>query len=291
METLCFDRLPVPELARWRRESAAAPSRHWEKVSADARGARSLTLWIKPYAVYLPTCEGLELSAFYVASNALHSLVGKSALNMPLKPLITGFGIGAYGRSGVVAIPGIGTRFAAAVTGCDAEPDPKWDWREDRPLSEECTDCRACVSACPNGALIGDGRLNTDSCLRAQAQYQSPPMPYASRERLGSSIWGCEICQQVCPRNGGQEPVLMPPELEAALTLKMLLQGDVSALGEWIGTNYARPARMQARACLIAANMARRDLLPDIRALLKSQVEPVRDCAAWAIEKLKDGGN
>lgn len=291
METICFERLPVPELARWRRESAAVPSRHWEKVSADARGARSLTLWIKPYAEYLPTAEGLDLSAFYVASNALHSQLGKRALNMPLKPLIAGFGIGAYGRSGVVSIPGAGTRFAAAVTGCDAEPDPKWRWREDRPFSEECSECGACVSACPNGALIGDGRLDVGRCLRAQAQYQSPRMPYASREMLGGSVWGCEICQRVCPRNGGQEPVRMPGELEAALTLKRLLQGDVSGLGEWIGSNYARPARMQARACLVAANMLRRDLLIDIQALLKSQVEPVRDCAAWAIEKLKNGGN
>lgn len=291
METIRYERLPVPELARWRRESAAVPSRHWEKVSADAQGARSLMLWIKPYAEYLPTDEGLDLSAFYVASNALHSQVGKSALNMPLKPLIAGFGIGAYGRSGVVAIPGAGTRFAAAVTGCDAEPDPKWRWREDRPFSEECSECGACVSACPNGALIGDGRLDVGRCLRAQAQYQSPRMPDASREMLGGSIWGCEICQRVCPRNGGQEPVRMPGELEAALTLKRLLQGDVSGLGEWIGSNYARPARMQARACLVAANMLRRDLLMDIQALLKSQVEPVRDCAAWAIEKMKNGGN
>lgn len=290
METMRFERLPVPELARWRLASTAYPSRHWEKVSADARGARSLTLWIKPYAAYLPTCEGLELSAFYVASNALHSLTGKEALNMPLKPLITGFGIGAYGRSGLVAIPGAGTRFAAAVTGSDAEPDPKWEWREDRPLSEECADCSACVSACPNGALVGDGRLDVDKCLRAQAQYQSPPMPPASRERLGGSVWGCEVCQQVCIRNGGQAPVRMPAELEEALTLKRLLCGDVSGLGAWIGTNYARPARMQARACLVAANMLRYDLLPDIQTLLKSQVEPVRDCAAWAIEKLENGG-
>lgn len=291
MEAIRFERLPVPELARWRRESTAAPSRHWDKVFADAHEARSLTVWIKPYAVYLPTCEGLELSAFYVASNALHTLVGKSALNMPLKPLIAGFGIGAYGRSGVVAIPGIGTRFAAAVTGCDAAPDSKWHWREDRPLSGECAECRACVNACPNGALMGDSRLDVDSCLRAQAQYQSPRMPDSSRERLGGAIWGCEICQQVCQRNAGQKPVSMPVELENALTLKRLLRGDVSGLGEWIGSNYARPARMQARACLVAANMLRRDLLPDIRALLNSQVEPVRDCAAWAVNKLENGGN
>jgi len=78
--------------------------------------------------------------------------------------------------------------------------------------------------------------------------------------------------------------------MESALELKKLLTGDVKALGKWIGSNYARPARMQARGCLVAANMGRHDLIPEITALLKSPVEPVRDCAGWALKKLQNGG-
>lgn len=290
MDIIRFGRLPVPPLERWRKDSAAQPSRHWEKLSADAEGARSLTLLVMPYRPYLPTAEGVELSAFYVASNALHAACAGQGTALPVKPVISGYGIGAYGRNGITAIPGAGTYFAAALIASDEEPDMAWEWREDRPLSLECSFCRACVEACPNSALTGDGRLDVGRCLRAQAQFQTPPMPHASRELIGASAWGCDICQQLCRRNAGIENEPMPRQLAEALELSRLLRGDVKQLGGWIGTNYARPARMQARGCLVAANMRRSDLLPDIRALLQSPVEAVRDCAAWAMEKLENGG-
>ena len=290
MEILRFDRLPVPDMTRWRRESGEKPSRHWEKVSDDAQGAASLTLLVMPYRPYLPTAEGVEISSFYVASNMLHGMCRRDGLDIPVKPLIAGFGIGAYGRSGLVSIPGVGTRFAAAVLKSDMQPDDRWVWNDARPLAAECEDCKICISQCPAGALAGNGRVDVDRCIRAQAQYQTPRMPDASRDMIGASAWGCELCQDICPRNSGIEPEKMPEELEKALELRKLLTGDVKALGEWIGSNYARPARMQARGCLVAANMGRRDLEPEIRALLKSPVEAVRDCAQWALNKLQNGG-
>ena len=290
MEIIRFERIPVPDFSRWLRESGKRPSRHWEKVSACVDGVRSLTLLAQPYAEYFPTEEGVELSAFYVASNALHLQDGKNTLNIPVKPLIAGYGIGAYGRNGLISIPGIGTRFAAAVAASDEMPDAEWRWDDDRPLAGECAQCRACADACPVSALSADGCVDVDRCLRAQAQYQTPPMPDASKALIGPWAWGCETCQQVCPRNSGVVREQMPEELERGLELKRLLAGDVKALGAWIGTNYARPARMQARACILAANLGRRDLLDDIGKLLNSPVEPVRDCARWALETLRNGG-
>ena len=285
--TMEFSGLPVPAFSRWQRESGERPWRHWEKVTPRAPGVRSLKVLIEPYEPFLPTGEGLELSAFYVASNRLHGVAGRAALNLPVKSVLAGFGIGAYGRNGVISIPGVGTRFAAAILASDDETDSRWEWREDRPLSEECGECSACVKACPTGALVGNGCLDMERCLRAQAQYQSPPMPDKSRELIGASAWGCEICQTACLRNRGIKAVAMPAELERALELRRLLAGDVKDLGAWIGINYARPARMQARACLVAANMGRRDLICDIEKLLTSPVEPVRDCAGWALNKLR----
>lgn len=286
MEILRFENIPVPDMARWRAESGEKPSKHWEKVADDPRGARSLTILVQPYLPYLPTNEGVELSAFYVASNELHALAVKEALDMPVKPLLAGYGIGAYGRSGLVSITGAGTRFAAAVLKSDAEPDDRWVWNDERPLAEECDACSLCVKNCPGSALTGSGRLDVDRCIRAQAQYQTPRMPDESRTHIGASAWGCELCQDMCPRNSGIDPVKMPAELEEALELRKLLTGDVKTLGKWIGSNYARPARMQARGCLVAANMGRSDLQAEIHALLRSPVEPVRDCAEWALRKL-----
>lgn len=290
MDIIRFENLPVPVFESWKIDSTARMNRHWERVSADAGDVKSLTVLIKPCAPYEPTSEGLELSSFYVVSNELHSLAGKAALNLPVKPLLAGYGIGRYGRSGVISIPGVGTRFAAAVIASDDEPDPRWVWHDNAPLADECAACNLCVDNCPNRALMGDGRVDIDRCLRAQAQFQEPRMPDSSRDMLGASLWGCDICQQECPRNRGVEAVKMPEELEKELELKKLLMGDVEGLGKWLGSNYARPARMQARACLVAANMGRNDLISEITALLCSPVEAVKDCAKWALNKLQSGG-
>lgn len=286
MDDLIFERLPVPEFARWRGESGEKPYPHWQKVTTETAGVRSLTLILRPYRPYLPTDEGVSLSAFYVASNALHEMCGAQLLNLPLKPLIAGYGIGAYGRCGVTAVPGVGSRYAVAALGSEEEPDSRWEWREDRPFSEECEGCGRCVAACPAGALRGNGRVDMDRCLRAQAQYQTPRMADEDKARIGSILWGCEVCQEVCPRNRDVEPTPMPPELARALDLKRLLEGDVEPLAPWIGSNYARKARMQARACMVAANLGRGDLLEEIVALRESPVEAVRDCAAWAMRRL-----
>ena len=284
---LCFPALPIPDFSRWREESSRNPSPHWAKVTTDTGDARSITLWLRACPPYRPTREGVALSSFYIASNALHAQTRERALNLPLKPLLAGYGIGAYGRNGPIAVPGLGTRFAAAAEASSDPPDPLRKWDDHRPLDARCEKCGACAAACPNGALPGNGRVDVALCLRAQAQFQTPRMPDASRDRIGASQWGCDLCQEACPRNAAIAPVSMPEELERALELKRLLAGDVKPLGEWIGTNYARPARMQARASLVAANLGRRDLTEDIRKLQNSPVEAVRDCAAWALVKLE----
>ena len=159
MEILRFENIPVPDMTRWRRESGERPSRHWEKVCDEAGEARSLTILILPYAPYLPTSEGVEISAFYVASNLLHGIVGKDALDMPVKPLLAGYGIGAYGRNGLISISGVGTRFAAAVMKSDAEADEAWQWDDMRPLASECEGCGICVMALLPPFMKGTHRI------------------------------------------------------------------------------------------------------------------------------------
>ena len=102
---LCFPALPIPDFSRWREESSRNPSPHWAKVTTDTGDARSITLWLRACPPYRPTREGVALSSFYIASNALHAQTRERALNLPLKPLLAGYGIGAYGRNGLIAVP------------------------------------------------------------------------------------------------------------------------------------------------------------------------------------------
>ena len=280
-----FSRLPVPEFGRWRLESSPT-QRHWRNVTTDGHGARSLTLILSGYKPYLPTTEGVTLSAFYVASNALNARYGKQALSLPLKSLIAGYGIGTYTRCGLTATSDFGTRFACEVIASDDEPDESYEWDEYRPINALCGSCGACVRACPVNAMDMNGRVDVEKCLRAQAQYNDVPFPDESRELIGASIWGCDICMDACPLNGGAVLERMPDELESALNLRRLLTGDVKPLGEWIGTNYARKARMASRAAMVAANLKKKEFVPEIKELLSSDQDFVRAAARWALEKL-----
>jgi epoxyqueuosine reductase len=72
------------------------------------------------------------------------------------------------------------------------------------PLSTDCGECRLCIDACPTNALEEAGVLDAERCLSYWTQ--SPrPIPEEHRSALGDSVYGCDICQDVCPWNRGVE--------------------------------------------------------------------------------------
>ena len=72
------------------------------------------------------------------------------------------------------------------------------------PLETDCGACRLCIDACPTGALDEPGTLDATRCLSYWTQSPDPiPEPY--RAELGTQVYGCDICQDVCPWNRGVE--------------------------------------------------------------------------------------
>lgn len=121
--------VPIPPLERWKRDVAARPTPFTDGLRADApEGARSVRLFVLPYAPFAPAPEEPTLSAYYLASQTLYEYVkancARPAFRLPLKPILAGYGIGRRGRNGLVAIEGMGTCFAveAAWSGEEAPP-------------------------------------------------------------------------------------------------------------------------------------------------------------------------
>src|SRR6201995_419634 len=82
------------------------------------------------------------------------------------------------------------------VTDVELEPTP--------PLTTDCGDCRLCVDACPTGALDEPGTLDATRCLSYWPQAPAP-IPEGYRAALGAQVYGCDICQDVCPWNRGTQ--------------------------------------------------------------------------------------
>ena len=82
------------------------------------------------------------------------------------------------------------------VTDVEVEPTP--------PLELDCGRCRLCIDACPTGALDEPGVVDANRCLSYWTQAPAA-IPEGYRPELGDTVYGCDICQEVCPWNRGVE--------------------------------------------------------------------------------------
>src|SRR5205814_1978059 len=99
--------------------------------------------------------------------------------------------------------------------------------------------CAPCVDACPTGALDGLGVLDATRCLSYWTQTpESIPEPY--REPLGAQVYGCDICQEVCPWNRGVERrrAGLEPDRAAHVDLVAWLEQDGEELAGGLDRLY-----------------------------------------------------
>lgn len=66
----------------------------------------------------------------------------------------------------------------------------------DAPVDDSCGDCRICIDACPTGAIVSDGQLNSQKCLAFQTQTKGI-LPDEFRDKIGTRVYGCDTCQEV----------------------------------------------------------------------------------------------
>jgi epoxyqueuosine reductase len=135
-------------------------------------------------------------------------------------------GVGFYGKNTMLITRRHGSWvvLGTLVTDIELEPTPA--------LTTDCGECRLCVDACPTGALDEPGTLDARKCLSYWTQAPAP-IPVEYRPSLGAQVYGCDICQDVCPWNRGVEKRRAHlPEQDAHVDLVAWLEGDARALVE-----------------------------------------------------------
>src|SRR6478609_4934105 len=131
-------------------------------------------------------------------------------------------GIAVYGKNTLAITRRHGSWVVLGVLATDG---PAWD---------ACGSCRACIEACPTGAIVGDGVLDARRCLSWLTQSRLPELPHAAA--FGDRVYGCDICQDVCPWNTGADrraAELEPDGVDDAYPpLREWLEADPDALAE-----------------------------------------------------------
>jgi epoxyqueuosine reductase len=107
-------------------------------------------------------------------------------------------GVGFYGKNTMLITRRHGSWvvLGTLVSDVEVEPSPR--------LALDCGSCTLCIEACPTGALDDPGVLDSTRCLSYWTQAPAP-IPEEYRAELGSQVYGCDICQDVCPWNRGIE--------------------------------------------------------------------------------------
>jgi len=196
-------------------------------------------------------------------------------------------GIGWSGKNCSIITPEFGSYvyLGELVTNIPFAPD--------KPMEDECGDCRLCLDVCPTGALIEGGQLNSQRCIAFLTQTKGY-LPDEFRSHIGNRLYGCDTCQTVCPKNKGKinwiheefkpDPELAKPLLTPLLTISNRefkeKFGHVS--GSWRGK---KP--IQRNAILALAHFKEEAAVPDLVGLLEKDERPViRGTAAWALGKI-----
>jgi epoxyqueuosine reductase len=117
-------------------------------------------------------------------------------------------GLGWCGKNGVVIVPRRGSFFFLGEIITDLALSP------DHPMTERCGRCRRCIDACPTGAIYEPRRIDARRCLSYLTIEHRGPIPSEAEGRCGGWIYGCDICQDVCPYNRFARPH-QDPDFEA----------------------------------------------------------------------------
>lgn len=163
----------------------------------------------------------------------------------------------------------------------------------DTPIPCQCGSCTRCIDACPVKALLGDGRMNAQHCLSYQTQTKGL-MKAEFRPKIRNVIYGCDICQQVCPFNQGKnfhlhdemepDPEKVRPELLPMLTMSNREFKD--QFGEMSGS-WRGKKPLQRNAIIALANLHDQSAIPQLLAVMKADPRPmIRATAAYAIGEI-----
>ncbi len=197
-------------------------------------------------------------------------------------------GLGWSGRHSGLIARGFGSYFLIGELLTDQVLDA------DPPLaSGHCGTCHRCIDACPTGAIVAPHQVDARRCISYLTIELRGPMPRELRPLVGDWIFGCDVCQAVCPWNR-----FAPPAREARLhardltgwTLERFLDLDDATFAELFATSPIRRARRSGflrNVCVALGNRRATHAAPALIRLLATDHEPlVRGHAAWALGRI-----
>ena len=206
-------------------------------------------------------------------------------------------GLGWFGKNTNLIHPSLGSFFFLGALLVELH------LTRDRPFeSDHCGSCRRCLDACPTGALVEPRVLDATRCISYLTIELKGEIPLDLRSTLGDLLYGCDVCQDVCPWNvrfarDATEPAFRERESLAGkdartLARALLAMDDEQFRSAFRGSPMKRAKRrgLARNAAVVLGNVGTPDDVPSLIAALEDAEPLVRLHAAWALAKIGSAG-
>ena len=194
-------------------------------------------------------------------------------------------GLGWIGKNTNLLTPSLGSYFFIGIVLTTAELT--FDERQ----PDRCGTCTACLDACPTRAFVEPYVLDARRCISYLTIEHRGDVPAELRAGVGEWLFGCDVCQDVCPWNRKAEPGHEPalePSAELGPVEALLDLDDQAFRARFRGTALARTKRagLLRNAAIVLGNRGGQSAAGPLTRALEDRDDVVRRAAAWALERL-----
>ncbi len=206
-------------------------------------------------------------------------------------------GLGWIGKNTMLIHPRLGSylMLGELLTDLELEPDAPF-------VPDRCGSCRRCIDACPTGAILEDRAIDARRCISYLTIELAGPIPRELRSAVGTRVFGCDICQEVCPWNADAPSpeaapfaptpgTAVPPADLVAWAEELLALDEEAFRARYRGTAFARPGRNGLLRNVVVGlgnvaappTAASRAVITALARALADREPVVRGHAAWAL--------
>ena len=197
-------------------------------------------------------------------------------------------GVGWIGKNTCVINQGKGSWLFLGVILTSMELAP------DVPATDRCGTCTRCIEACPTDALLKPYELDSNRCISYLTIEKRGSIPEELRAGMGKQVFGCDICQDVCPWNR-KAPRSAAPEFAARPglvnpALDWLAEMSAEQFRETFRGSAIRRAKhagLRRNAAIAMGNSGREEFVPVLERMIRDSEASVREIAAWAKERVE----
>lgn len=265
-----------------------------EGREAGVRGKVAAYAWGDDYHLVLP--ERLQALVKFIEEQAGHSIANRWHTDTgPIleRDLAQRAGLGWIGKNTCLINPHLGSYFLLAEIFLDLElePDPPF-------ATDQCGTCMRCIEACPTDCILDDRTIDAGRCISYLTIELKDDIPPELRPQMSDWVFGCDICQMVCPWNRFAapegDPSFSPRENVQSPNLIRELELMPEDFNRKFKHSPVKRAKRRGYLRNVAVGLGNKGSAQNIPALEKAlqDSEPmVREHAAWAIEQIKEREN